>query len=185
MQDAGQPSWLTRSCPGLACAGLLLTLLLALFFLVPIGAGRSVPATAPTTNSTRLDATQSSGPKTWVLSSTVVTSTPDHDAADATQVEADGLRAAPRSTPLIIQVPVDGPTTQPTTAPAVAASRAITGVTASAGTTVFTGDASSPTCSAREPEPAPAPGDGVAPQFDGVGSSGEPGNSFSETACAN
>ncbi len=183
MRDAGQPTWLTRSCPGLACAGLLLTLLSALFFLVPIGASRSVPATTPTTSSTQLDATQSSGPETWVLSSTVVSSTPANDPAEATQVEADGLRSAPRSTPLIIQVPADGPTTQPATAPTIPSSPSITGATDSADTTASTANASSPTCSALKPQ-RPRPGRISVPPGD-VGSSGGQGNPFLETACKN
>ena len=183
MRDADQPTWLTRSCPGLVCAGLLLAMLVALFVLVPIGVSKGKPATTPTTSSTQLDVPESSGPETWVLSSTVVTSTPADDAPDATLVEADEVRAAPRPTPLIIQVPADGPTTQPTTAPIVAASPAITGPTASPGTTASTADASSPPCSALTPERS-RPGRLSVPPGD-VGSSGGQGNPFIETACAN
>ena len=176
MREAGQPIWLRRTGPGLVCAGLLLAALLALFLVAPIGASKSVPATTPTANSSALDVPESAGPKTWVLSSTVVTSTPSTGAPDATQAEADVPRPTVRSTPLIIQVPADGPTTQPATTPAVASPSAITGTTAPAA------DVSSPTCSALEPERARADRISIPPG--GVGSSDGRGNALIETACA-
>ena len=175
MRETGQPIWLRRTGPGLVCAGLLLAALLALFLLAPIGTSKSVPATTPTANSSPLDVPESSGPKTWVLSSTVVTSTPFTDAPDATQAEADGPRPTVGSTPLIIQVPADGPTTQPATTPAVASPPAITGTTAPAA------DVSSPPCSAVEPVRARA--DRISVPAGGVGSSGGRGNALVETAC--
>lgn len=195
MSDAGQPSRLKRVGAGLGWAGLLLATLLIIFVLVPLGANEGMSATTPTINSTPDDSAESSSPETWVLSSTVVTSTPAENAPDGTRAEADQTRAVPRSTPLIIQVPVDGPTTQPPTAPTAVSSSENTSTTSSSGSTTSSSDADDPTCTepssteATSTEPSstdptstdPTSNKGVQVLPDEVGSSGGDGSPFLES----
>lgn len=190
MSDAGQPTRLKRVRAGLGWAGLLLATLVAIFVLVPLGANEGMSATTPTTDSTPDDAPQSSSPETWVLSSTVVTSTPAENAPDVPPAEADQARAVPRSTPLIIQVPAKGPTTRPTTAPATVASSEDASATSSTGAKTSTSDADDPTCTEPTPtEPTdtqptpigPTPTEGVSILPGDVGSSGGDGSPFPES----
>lgn len=166
MTDAGQPTRLKRASVALSWLGLALATLLVIFVLVPMGASGSMSATAPATSSTPDDSTEITSPETWVLSSTRVTSTPAEDAPDTTGPEFDRGRArAPRSTPLIIQVPLDGPTTQPpSTSPTPRTavswpqdSGTTTSSRAPAPTTAPTTD--EPTCTEPAPDPSSGPSD--------------------------
>lgn len=176
MSDAEQPTRLKRASKGFVWAGLLLATLLAIFVLVPFGASGGMSATTPTTSSAPDHAPESTSPETWVLSSTVVTSTPADYAPDTSQVEADHSRAdTHRSTPLIIQVPVDGPTTHLTTqSTTVPSSDASSTTTSSGAGTPTTTDAGDPTCAetgtGTETEPAPTEDEAALP--DDVGPSG-------------
>lgn len=186
MSDAGQPTRLKRASVGLGWLGLVVATLVAIFVLVPMGANEGLSATAPTTSPTPDGTTELTSPETWVLSSTRVTSTPAEDAPDTDSSEGDPARA-PRSTPLIIQVPLDGPTTQPPTVASKAStsvawpqySSTTTSARASTPTTPPATD--EPTCTEPTPDPGsdpdepsdePTPTDGESARPDDAGSSG-------------
>lgn len=172
----------SRSHAGLGWVMAAVAAVVLVFLMAPFGSRGASPAIDPATSTGPEAPLESTGPQTWVLSSTVVTSLPTDDAADTELDDTD--EAAERPAPWIIRVPRSVPTgtpDQPTSAPTASTIAPSGSSTASATTSVATTPTNAPggSCPPASPTATASPpavdGGATADGGPGVGEEAGPG----------